>query len=260
MGRSTFPILGVKMASNSSVEVQAFTSFPFVQTLPISLRHYVLKHLVHLSLHKQKLHKDSPSHPPDTKNAKMSPTKRPRRSVSRPDPIDDETLARTEARCKQILQERVRIIQDRVAVAAAAALECEPAVKFIKECIIEKIKDEMVWTRAFRDFEKSKFGVGITLPVGPESATTIQILRAIFPGVGSPRGKGKEKGWHSNVYSCAEFRDLMGTDVLASVGSSIAELTGDVSVKCLLQAGDLRIRGMYRELERWSFSQTAARR
>ena len=38
-----------------------------------------------------------------------------------------------------------------------------------------------------------------------------------------------------DVYSPVDFRSLMGTDVIARIGSSMAELTGGVAVCCLIQ-------------------------
>ena len=198
---------------------------------------------------------DPPSPPPDTKSARTTPTEKPGHLVSRFDPIDDRTVARTEMRCKQILKARTQIIRDRVATATALeynSAELAKSVKTAKEVIMETIKNAMVWTPTFGDFRYSKFGVGFKFQVGP---ATNQLLRALFPGVGFHNGKGKEKGWYSNVYSVAEFQDLIGTDVIARVRSSIAELWGHVAVLCLVQEGDLKLHGMYRELG--PFSQLA---
>ena len=66
-----------------------------------------------------------------------------------------------------------------------------------------------------------------------------------------------------NVYSPAEFRNLIGSDVIARIGSSMAELTGGVAVCCLMQECDLKIHGMYNLLVGYpqlSFPKTAARR
>ena len=76
----------------------------------------------------------------------------------------------------------------------------------------------------------------------------------MFPGVRVHDRNRKEKGWNMNVYSPADFRNLMGTDVIARIGSSVAEL---------IQKGDLKIHVMYNVLEgypRLSFPKTAARR
>lgn len=191
---------------------------------------------------------DPPSPLPDTKSARMTPTEGPGHFVSRPGPTHDKTLVRTERRYNQILRARARIIRKRVA--ATAALEYRPAdlaknVKATKEVIMAAIKNAMVRTPSFGDFQGSVFSVGYKFPVGP---ATNQVLRAMFPGVGVHNGNGKEKGWHTNVYSCAEFQNLMGTDVIARVGSSIAELSGDVAVYCLVQEGDLRLDGMYSKM------------
>ena len=198
-----------------------------------------------------------PSPAPDTKTARTTPTEKPGHFAPRSDPIDDQIVARTEMKCKRILEARTQIIRDRVAI--ATALEYNPAelaknVKTIKEGIMEGIKGAMVWTPTFEDFRDSKFLVGFKLQVGPK---TNQLLRAVFPGVGVHNGNGKEKGWYSNVYSVAEFQDLMGIDVVARVRSSIAELSGDVAVYCLVQEGDLKLQGMYRVVD--PFSQSSFR-
>ena len=206
---------------------------------------------------------DPPNPPPDTKSARMTPTKKPGHFVSRPSPTNDDAVVQTERKCNQILRARTHVIRERVA--AAAALEYKPAdlaknVKTTKEVIIECIKNAMVFRPSFGEFHDSRFLVGFKFPIGP---TTNQILRAIFPGVGVHNGNGKEKGWYTNVYSFVEFQDLMGTDVIARVDASIAELSGDVAVYCLIQKGDLKLRGMYREMDFYPqlpFLKTAARR
>ena len=206
---------------------------------------------------------EPPNPPPDTKSARIIPTKKPGHFVFRPSPTNDDAVVRTERKCNQILRARTHMIRERVA--AAAALEYNPAdlaknVKTTKEVIIGGIKNAMVFRPAFGEFHDSRFLVGFKFPIGP---ATNQTLRAIFPGVGVRRGNGKEKGWYTNVYSCAEFQDLMGTDVIARVDASIAELSGDVAVYCLIQEGDLKIRGMYREMDYYPqlpFLKTAARR
>ena len=192
---------------------------------------------------------DPPSPRPDTQSARTTPTEKQGHFVSRPGPVDEETAARTEMRINRILEARIHIIGERLA--AAAALEYEPAdlatsIDATAEEIMEGMEDAMVWTPNFENFRDSNFSASFDFPVGP---ATNQVLRAMFPGVGIHNGNGKEKGWNMNVYSLAEFRDCIGTDVIARIGSSMAELTGAVAVGCLMQKGKLTIHGMYKVLE-----------
>ena len=76
----------------------------------------------------------------------MTPTEKQGHFVSRPDPVDDETVVRTETRIDRILHPRIHIIRGWVVV--AAALENKPAdlaksVKATTEVIMEVIK--MPW-------------------------------------------------------------------------------------------------------------------
>ena len=55
----------------------------------------------------------------------------------------------------------------------------------------------------------------------------------------------------------------MGIDVIACVGSSIVELSGDMAVYCLIQEGDLELHGRYSRMvfyDHLPFVKTAARR
>ena len=192
---------------------------------------------------------DPPSPRPDTQSARKTPTETQRPFIPRPGPIDEATVARTEMKINRILEARIHIIDQRLA--AAAALEYEPDdlathVGATTETITEGIENAMVWTPNFGNHRNSIFSVRFDFPAGP---ATNQVFRALFPGMGFHNGNGKEKGWTENSYSLAEFRDLMGNDVIARIGSSMAELTGTVVVGCLMQQGKLSIFGMYKVLE-----------
>ena len=169
--------------------------------------------------------------------------------VSRPRPIDDEkNLERNTIMYNRILRFRTKLIQDRIAT--AAALEYSPTdlavnVKLMKEVIMEGIKNAMVWNSSFEAGRTTIFIVRFKYVVTPGAT---QVLRVLFPGIGVPNQDGKEKGWNMNFYTAAEFRDIMGTDIIARLGSLCAELSGSLGVN-LEYKGLIRIFGHYRELK-----------
>ena len=213
---------------------------------------------------KRKAEDDSPdteTPDPGTKRVQFLPTKI---WVSPPGPIpDDETQERDTAMYNRILQYRTQIIKDRVA--AAAALEYNPTdlavnVKLAQEMIMEGIKNAMVWNPSFDKEADSNLSVTFKYGLDPGTA---QVLRVLFPGVGVQDAKGKSRGWRSNVYSPAEFRDIMGTDMIARLGSSLAEISGWVGVYCQMNEGWVKVVAKYRELKVYPptlFPQTVAKR
>ena len=119
----------------------------------------MLDHLVHLSLHKQILRHvyccttfpdrqslkrkaddamliDLPSPPPDTKSVNMTGTEKAGHFVSRPGPVDNKTMLRTEIRLNRILQARIHIIRKRVAAAASCIAELTGGVAVV--CVIQE--------------------------------------------------------------------------------------------------------------------------
>ena len=90
---------------------------------------------------------DSPRPPPDTKSINLTPTEKPGHFVSRPGPVDNETILRTEIRLNRILQARTQIIREWIAAAAALEYKSTDLAKNVvttKEVIIEGIKTAMV--------------------------------------------------------------------------------------------------------------------
>lgn len=161
---------------------------------------------------------------------------------------NDETWERAMKLYNKVLCHRSRIIGDRVA--AAAALEYNPTdlaenVALAKEMIMAGIKNAMVWTSTFDDTRDSPFAVKFRYDVHPG---TVQVLRVLFPGIGIPDVLGMNKGWNFNYYSPREFRNIMGTEMIARVGSSFAEFSSLVKVHCFLYHGFIAFYGGYREL------------
>ena len=190
---------------------------------------------------------DPPSPNPSTKRVKSVPTKD---SSSPPGPIpDDDDWERGAIIKDRTLQARTQSIKDRVASAAAfeySPMELAVNIMPAKEMIMENIKNAMVWTSSFESGRESKFLVRFQYDVNPGNT---QVLRLLFPGVGVSDGNGKDKGWTMNVYSPADFQDIMGTGMIARVGSSFAELMGAVVVSCPMNEGNITFAGLYRKLK-----------
>lgn len=204
---------------------------------------------------------DISTDPPSPKKVRFVPTET---IDSPPGPIPDcEEWERSTMLCNNVLEYRMKIIKERVA--AAAALEYNPTdlaenVALAKEMIMAGIKSAFVRTSAFDEGRESEFGVKFRFDVHPG---TTQVLRALFPGIGVSDGRGMDKGWTFNHYSPAEFKHIMGTEMIARVGSSFAELYNWLRVVCLLNEGLIGFSGEYRELTDYPvawFAKTAAAR
>ena len=126
---------------------------------------------------------------------------------------------------------------------------------------MDAIDIAMVWNEAFEKGQESRWRADFSCRVDPGMK---QVLRVLFPGIGTPSEKGKEKGWNMNGYTPAEFRDIMGTDMIGRVGTSFAELSGAVVVVgCIMKEGRLQLAGTYRELRNYpvlSFPKTREKR
>lgn len=164
---------------------------------------------------------------------------------------DGETWEERTELYNDILEYRRKIIKD--CLAAVAPLKYNPTdlaenVALAQEMITAGIRNAMVWTPAFDDMHEIKFVVRFTYEY---HVGTIQVLRALFPGIGVLDGRGGNKGWNKNFYFPAEFELMMGTEMLARVGFSFAELCNWVIVTCLLDKGVIEFKGSYCELREY---------
>ena len=89
---------------------------------------------------------DPPTPSPKPKSPRMTPTEKQGHFVSRPGPVDDETMVRPETRIDRIRHARIHIIRGWVVVAAALEnklADLAQSVKATTEVIMEGIK--MPW-------------------------------------------------------------------------------------------------------------------